>query len=357
VPCGISSLGGGLVRDAAGAVIGAFVSAVTSSAAWMVGHVAQLILRPTEMVASAGQVRLQPQEWFYARYSVMLQLLALVVAPLLFAATIGAVLRQDLRRLARIWGIGLPVAMLAGLLGTQFTQLALSATDSLCQSVTAAGGLELGGSLGRLAKGLLTPGAPQLVAGVISLLLIAGAVLLWMELVMRAAAIYIAAFFMPLALACYIWPATAGVAKRTAELLASLILSKFVIVATLTLGLAALNNTVPPDSTVVGGAILLLASFAPFCLLRLAPVIETAAIAHLEGMARRPVRAAARAARTAVAAPGHPVVMRLLSMTAERRAEGRTPGLSAVVAQHIPDRAADYRTAPAAKMPAGRRHG
>jgi hypothetical protein len=263
VTCGGSSVTNGLVHDAAGAVIGAFVSALTSSAAWMIGHVAELITHPGEMVASAGQVRLQRPGWFDAQYHVMLQLAMLVVLPLLLGATIGPVLRQDLRRLARVWGIGLPTALLAGLLGTQLTQVALSATDGLCQAVMAADGAGVRGSLDSLAKGLVTPGAPQLVAGVISLLLIVGAVLLWLEMVLRTAAIYIAAFFMPLALACYVWPATAGIAKRTLELLAALILSKFVIVATLTLGLAAVDNTTPPDSSVVGGAILLHAGLAP----------------------------------------------------------------------------------------------
>ena len=32
--------------------------------------------------------------------------------------------------------------------------------------------------------------------------------MVWLELVVRAAAIYVAVFFMPLALAGYVWPAT-----------------------------------------------------------------------------------------------------------------------------------------------------
>jgi hypothetical protein len=342
--CGTSSPAGGLVRAAAGLVIDEFVSALAESASWMIGHVALLIMHPAQMVSAAGQVRLQSQGWFFAQYRMMLQLVALVVLPLLLAATIGPVLRQDLRRLARVWGIGLPLALLTGLFGTQLTQVALAATDGLCQAVVAADGFRVRGSLDSLAKGIVTPGAPQLVAGVISLLLIVGAVLLWLEMVLRTAAIYIAAFFMPLALACYVWPATAGIAKRALELLSALIVSKFVIVATLTLGLSALDISAPPDSPVVGGAILLLAGFAPFCLLRLAPVVETAAVAHLEGMSRRPARAAARAARTGAAAPGSPLVMRLLAMTPQRRAESQPPQAAAVVAQRIPDRPADYRT-------------
>ncbi len=202
--------------------------ALVSAAAWLVGHVIQL-------VAGTGQVDLD-QPWFLERSAVMLQLLEFVVVPLLLAATIGPVLRQDLRRLARVWGVGLPVAVLVGLSGAQFTQLAMAATDELCQAIVGNPEATLGGSLRGLATAMVIPGAPQLVAALIACLLIAGSVLLWLELVVRAAAIYVAVFFMPLALACYVWPATAAIAKRTVELLAALILSKFVIVATLTLG-------------------------------------------------------------------------------------------------------------------------
>ena len=135
---------------------------------------------------------------------------------------------------------------------------------------------------------------------------------------------------MPLALACYVWPATAAIAKRTVELLAALILSKFVIVATLTLGVAALHGGPSPDNAVIGAAILLIAGFAPFCLLRLAPIVEAGAIAHLEGMSRRPLRAAGRAATTVAAGPAHPVVGLVLSSKSRRRAAaGRRRGRSA----------------------------
>jgi len=47
----------------------------------------------------------------------------------------------------------------------------------------------------------------------------------------------------------------------------------------------------------------LLASFAPFVLLRFAPIIEGAAISQLEGVSRRPVNAARAAAGRAANAP------------------------------------------------------
>jgi len=57
------------------------------------------------------------------------------------------------------------------------------------------------------------------------------------------------------------------------------------------------------DDVLAGGAIFLLAAFAPFALLRFAPMIEGAAISHLEGVSRRPVNAARSAATRAANAP------------------------------------------------------
>jgi hypothetical protein len=261
-----SSVASSLTHDAAQAVLSVVTGALVSAAAWLVGHVIQL-------VAGTGQIDLG-QPWFLQRSEVMLQLLEFVVVPLLLAATIGPVLRQDLRRLARVWAVGLPVAVLVGLSGAQFTQLAVAATDELCQAIVGNPSTTLGGSLKGLVTAMVIPGAPQLVAALIACLLIIGSVLLWLELVVRAAAVYVAVFFMPLALACYVWPATAVVARRTVEMLAALILSKFVIVATLTLGVAALHGGPSADNAVVGSGILLIAGFAPFSLIRLVPIVE-----------------------------------------------------------------------------------
>jgi hypothetical protein len=334
ISCGTSPLASSLAHDAASAVLDAVTSDLVSAAAWLVGHVIGLVVGP-------GQVHLG-QLWFVKRSAVMLQLVEFVVAPLLCAATIGPVLRQDLRRLVRVWGVGLPVAVLVGLSGAQFTQLALAATDELCQAILGQSNAALGGSLRGLLTVMVVPGAPQLVAAVIAFLLILGSVLLWLELVVRAAAIYIAVFFMPLALACYVWPATTAIAKRTVELLAALILSKFVIVATLTLGVAALDEGPSSDNAVIGSAILLIAAFAPYGLLRLAPIVEAGAIAHLEGLSHRPLRFASRAATTAAAGPTHPVVGMLLSS----KASAAPPGTSAVLPQHLAPRQADYPVDP-----------
>lgn len=328
------SAGGSIASAAANGVLDAMASALSSSASWLLGHL-------IDLVNEAAPVNLGTT-WFLDRESAMADLLELVVLPVLVAATAAAVLRQDLKRLARVWLVGLPVAAVAGVAGVQFADLALSATDAMCRVVVDGNGGQISGRFSDVMFDGVVTGAPVVIRVVVFALLIVGSVLVWIELLLRASAVYIAMFFMPLALTAYIWPATAVMARRTVELVVALILSKFVIVAALTLGLAALAAGTTTDDDVAAGAILLMAGFAPFCLLRLAPIVETAAIAHLEGVSRRPFRAASRTA-TAMA-PGaaqHPAARMLLS---KMRGSGPDPRPSPVVPQPLPQRRPDYPT-------------
>ena len=70
-----------------------------------------------------------------------------------------------------------------------------------------------------------------------------GALVLWLELLMREAAVYVVVLMLPLAFAAMVWPARRVWAIRAVELLVALILSKFAIVAVLTLGGAALGQS------------------------------------------------------------------------------------------------------------------
>ena len=59
----------------------------------------------------------------------------------------------------------------------------------------------------------------------------------WIELLVRDAAVYVVALFAPMSLAASIWPRWSGAFRRSAEVLCVVIVSKFVIVAII--GLAA----------------------------------------------------------------------------------------------------------------------
>ena len=77
--------------------------------------------------------------WFVSVAHLLLPVEELVVGPLLFAATIGAVVRQDMRRLARAWAVCLPVALLAGYAAVALAQIILESRKRngeriLCQT-------------------------------------------------------------------------------------------------------------------------------------------------------------------------------------------------------------------------------
>jgi hypothetical protein len=130
---------------------------------------------------------------------------------------------------------------------------------------------------------------------------------LWLELLVRAAAVYVAVLFLPLARATLVWPSISHWCRRLVETLTALILSKFVIVATLSLAAGAVASGTAGTgsagagfaSVLAGGALLVLSTFVPFSILRLIPMVEAGAVGHLEGVRQRSTAALTRLPRTA----------------------------------------------------------
>jgi hypothetical protein len=103
---------------------------------------------------------------------------------------------------------------------------------------------------------------------------------LWIELLIREAAVYVIVLMLPLAFAAMVWPARRVWATRAVELLVALVLSKFAIVAVLSLGGAAMSANFGVDNVqawLAGLVLLLMAAFTPWALLRFVPVAELAA--------------------------------------------------------------------------------
>ncbi len=333
--CQAGTLGGSLADQAAHSLLESIGTSLGHAAAWIVAEVWSLISSTTTPSLDAG--------WFQSELLVMEQVVAVVVLPILLAASIGPVLRQDGKRLARVWLVGLPVAVLAGFAASQAVGRGIQVVDLLCRLFLDAGAQRRAKLFITAVAGGQVGGEPLFVQGLLSTLTIVGTVLVWLELVVRSAALYVATIFTPLALIGFIWPATLSMARRAVEILVSLVLSKFVIVVSVVLGMEAFvaSNL---GAAISGAAILLLAGFAPFALLRLAPVVEASAIAHLEGMSHRPFRAGVRSVSAAAGAPFHPVTQ--LVMAARHSTSGSTPSVDTrpVVAQTIPERKADFPT-------------
>jgi hypothetical protein len=276
------------VQYAAGSAVDAMTSWVADTAQWILGHAVSFIDHSTSPTLDGA--------WFSERYHFMIGLAALILVPMLLIATIRAVLTQDLGQLFRSFFIYLPAAILGTFAAVTITQALLDVTDSLSNAVAhnVAGdvsrifdsvGSSLSGAVGAV------PGAPSFAIFFGALLLIVGSFFVWLELLIRSAAVTVAVFFLPMILAGLVWPAAMRSTRRLVEILVALILSKFVIVAVISLATAALADPGGGGfGTVMGAAaLMLMAAFSPFALLKLMPMVEGAAVDHLQGMGRRPI--------------------------------------------------------------------
>jgi hypothetical protein len=142
-------------------------------------------------------------------------------------------------------------------------------------------------------------------AVMVGLVAIVAGFFVWVELIVRSVLVYILVAMSPLTFAAMVWPAARGVLRRMVELLLAVIVSKLVICIALAVGVAALagaGDAGGPDAGLVDGAaasmgtlfvgtaILAMAAFAPFLILKLIPWAEAALVA--QGASRSPVRAA-----------------------------------------------------------------
>ena len=284
---------GGLVDSLAKALLGGFfqdlLAWVASGAASLVGVLGSALSTTTEPVLSGTAFR--------SEFDVMAVLSAGVALPLLAAGAIQAIIRQDPGGLLRSALVRLPLALLFTAVSVQLVALSLAATDQASAMLLDAAGDPTHRLLLGLVGGLDKAGGFGLTAFGAFLLVFAAAIVafvLWLELAVRSAAIAAAALFLPLALVGLAWPATAHWARRLGETLAALVLSKLVIVAVLALAAGLLGGSSTIAGVVEGVALLAVAAFAPFALLKLVPAVEAGAVAHLEGLGRRPIRAAQR---------------------------------------------------------------
>lgn len=245
---------------------------------------ARYLLQETATVVGASTRPNLTSTWFSSSYWRMAGVAALLTLPFLFAAAVQAMLRSDLALLARAAFGYLPMSLLAVGIAAPVTMLLLAGSDEMSTLVSSASGHAglrflsraegLAGVVGLLRQSAFVP-------FFIALLTAAATIALWVELVIRDAAVYVIVLMLPLFFAAMVWPARRVWAARAVELLVALILSKFAIVAVLALGGAALGHaTLPgPAEFLTGTTLVMLAAFSPWALMRLLPLQEVAGTA------------------------------------------------------------------------------
>jgi hypothetical protein len=117
------------------------------------------------------------------------------------------------------------------------------------------------------------PGFLSLLGGLLTALL---CIVVWIELILREAAVYLAVGFLPLSLAATVWQRTAHLVRRLVEGLAAIILSKLTIAAAVAFAASALTHGGSGKGGITvmlaGCAVLFLAALSPWALLRLMPL-------------------------------------------------------------------------------------
>jgi hypothetical protein len=286
------------VADAAASLAAAFIGALIRGAGEAVnavlGAVSKFMTSSTRPnVTAAAFVGTDGPYHKVAQIAALLMILFLLFA--VIQQTIAGQPGELVTRIVR----SVPLAVLA-IVGLPWAvdQL-LSLVDAICAWL-----LPTGATMLTIAKvygadqlqSTLSGGALSLPVLLVQIFAWLGGLVIYLELVVRDALVLITVALAPLSFAAMVWPAARGAARRMAELLAAIILSKLAIWVALLVGidLFAKQATSPgPDAwgqMIAGAAVLAVACFAPYVVWKLLPVAEAAVIA--QGLSRQPARAA-----------------------------------------------------------------
>ncbi|HZD72589.1 MAG TPA: hypothetical protein VE776_01645, partial [Actinomycetota bacterium] len=271
----------GVVSAAGDSALRSFTSAVSSAGQWFLQKVGGLINGTTSPnVVSAS--------WFGSQYRVMLALAVVISLPILLVSVAQAIVRVDAMQAIRSAFVYLPIAAILSAVGPAIAQLLIDSSDWMSTAIShnAAANAQhfmnqTGSWLGAIGAGTVNPAAP--VFGVLlgAIVVVLGAFSIWLELLLRSAAIYVAVLFLPLAFAAMVWPTAGRWCRRLIEFLIAIIFAKVFIVAIIDMAAAGLAGGGLADKfegVLAGGALLLMAAFTPIALLRLIPLAEAAVV-------------------------------------------------------------------------------
>jgi hypothetical protein len=331
----ISGAASNIVSAAGDSALRSFTAAVASAGNWFLGKVGALINGTTSPnVVNA--------KWFGSQYRVMLALAVVIALPVLLVSVAQSIVRVDAMQAIRSAFVFLPIAAIFSAVAPAIAQLLIDSSDWMSTAIghnaTASAQnfmTQTGSWLGAVGAGTVNPAVP--VFGVLlgAIVVVLGAFSIWLELLLRSAAIYVAVLFLPLGFAAMVWPAGWRWCRRLIEFLIAIIFAKVFIVAIIDMAAAGLGagGLASFEGVLAGGALLLMAAFTPIALLRLIPLAEAAVVTA--GQQRAALR---QATQGATAFTSTSVVSQMI------QSRFRSSGASAAGAG-----AAGWAAAPAAK--------
>jgi hypothetical protein len=244
---------------------------LVSADRWLLGEIVDLLTRLAPLGPALAHAR--------GLYRDQVLLAAALMLPVLAAAAIAGVMRASLSALGEALArVPLAVLMIVvtpfGVLEADRVVRAVS--SGLLQGLTSLVAL---GTLLRAVGNL--PGSSIAVTLILSGVVLVGALALFLELVMRNAAIVLLVTLVPLASLGLVLPFGRQWPSRVLRSLFGLVVAKLVIALGVGLGAAELRGASasrPLATVLVGLALVLVAAFAPVAVLRLAAVAELVAL-------------------------------------------------------------------------------
>jgi hypothetical protein len=269
-----------------------FTSGAQSVADWAFKEMTQALVATTQVNLTG---------WFVAPWRAMIAVAGVLAVPILLAGVARETLAGRpgvaLRR-----GLLLPLLIAPVLLASRAgLALVLAVVNGCCALVVKVG---IGGPSGYAAAldhmrstlgitgsaGSVLPGANAAVTVLIILVTAFLCFVIWVELALRAAMVYLLAAFIPLALAGLFWSETSRWTRRLLEVLAAVILAQLVITVVMVLAAASLAGhgdglAAGIDQTAVGLALLFLGTLGLPMTFRIVPHVVEASMAAGTGAA------------------------------------------------------------------------
>ncbi len=284
----IAGAGSKVAAGATQSLLSGLVGTVVDAAIWLLTEIGERLDSSTQVDVHA--------KWFASHYQTMAGLGAVFCLLFVLLTAASTVFHRQGWQVYRAVTMTAAAGIGTGMV-TILTGLLLKVTDDLSAAVSGGAHEDMSNALAGATKGLaallpvglFAPKVPLFAVLIVALLVIAACFVIWLELLLRSAAIYATVLFFPLALAGMTWNATARWAARLARTLVALILSKFVIVAVLNLAASGLASGPEGFSGVLTGvALLLLAAFSPFLLFRVLGIFDdSSGHAALDGLRSR----------------------------------------------------------------------
>jgi len=275
----VSDVAARAAKDAARSALDAVSQWVAESLGTVVGMVLREMQKTTE-VRLADVLGGGAPVW-----RTTLGLAAFLLLGAVCAAVLQGVVRAEPGPMLRRVAVGLPTAVLATLVVVPLTQVLLEATDALAADIVGPALDPLQRLVGN-ASAVAGPGL-GFVGFVLGVLAVTAAIGVWIELFARSALLFVVVAVSPIAFAAAVWPSMRQVAHRIVHIVLALLFAKPMVAVVLAVGGAVVERLgVGTDveqkagTLIIGLFVMLLAVFAPYGLLRILPLTESAIVAQ-----------------------------------------------------------------------------